>query len=69
MALNSSPRKVVPLSSGEEWRSRPKSLPTITKRAFFCGVIVESPASGRDYSDSARLGLFHASGLIFNLFT
>ncbi|KAJ7498756.1 RhoGEF domain-containing protein [Mycena latifolia] len=48
MALSSSPRKVVPLSTGEEFRSRcESSAPGLTKRVFFCGVVVEGSESGR----------------------
>ncbi|KAJ7068443.1 RhoGEF domain-containing protein [Mycena amicta] len=48
MALNPSPRKVIPLSTGDETRTRCDSLaPGITKRVFFCGVVVEGSDSGR----------------------
>ncbi|KAI0921011.1 hypothetical protein AcW2_006119 [Taiwanofungus camphoratus] len=51
MALSHSPRKIVPLASGDDWvpRQRPKSsVSSITKRVFFCGVVVEGSESGRE---------------------
>ncbi len=56
MAINTSPRKVVPLSTGDEYDTRPKPIPLstappVTKRAFFCGVVVEGPNDGEDLSD------------------
>jgi hypothetical protein len=62
MALGTSPRKVVPLASGDDWESRPRSLslhtgPTVTKRAFFCAVVVEGPNDGEDLSEGAGCGL------------
>ncbi|KAH9482553.1 Rho guanine nucleotide exchange factor gef2 [Psilocybe cubensis] len=49
MALSSSPRKlVVPLASGDEPRSRTStSTPLVTRRAFYCGVVVEGSENGR----------------------
>ncbi|KAJ6628784.1 hypothetical protein B0H10DRAFT_1989338, partial [Mycena sp. CBHHK59/15] len=48
MNLSSSPRKVIPLSTGEESRSRcESSAPSLTKRVFFCGVVVEGSENGR----------------------
>ncbi|KAN0131381.1 hypothetical protein V8E53_010758 [Lactarius tabidus] len=44
MILSSSPRKAVPLASGDD-RERlgsPSKAPSVTRRAFFCGVVVES---------------------------
>ncbi|KZT71528.1 hypothetical protein DAEQUDRAFT_110220 [Daedalea quercina L-15889] len=49
MALNLSPRKVVPLASGDEPRPRFKTrstLPSVTKRVFLCGVVVEGAGDG-----------------------
>lgn len=40
MVLSTSPRKVVPLASGDD-RETSKVAP-VTRRAFFCGVVVES---------------------------
>jgi len=51
MALSHSPRKVVPLATGDDWvpRARTRSaVPSITKRVFFCGVVVEGPENGRE---------------------
>ncbi|KAJ7929939.1 RhoGEF domain-containing protein [Mycena leptocephala] len=48
MALSSSPRKIIPLSTGDETRSRcESSAPGHTKRVFFCGVVVEGSENGR----------------------
>ncbi|KAF8195715.1 hypothetical protein K438DRAFT_1906377 [Mycena galopus ATCC 62051] len=48
MALSTSPRKIIPLSTGEETRSRcESSAPGLTKRVFFCGVVVEGSENGR----------------------
>ncbi|KAF8076555.1 hypothetical protein FPV67DRAFT_1618362 [Lyophyllum atratum] len=49
MALSSSPRKIVPLASGDDY-SRPRkdsTGPGITKRVFYCGVVVEGSENGR----------------------
>ncbi|KAF5388006.1 hypothetical protein D9615_000543 [Tricholomella constricta] len=49
MALSSSPRKVVPLASGDDY-SRPRKDSTgtgVTKRVFYCGVVVEGSENGR----------------------
>ncbi|KAL0573970.1 hypothetical protein V5O48_007985 [Marasmius crinis-equi] len=49
MALNSSPRKLVPLPSSEDikHRSDPSYSASTTKRVFFCGVVVEGSENGR----------------------
>ncbi|KAJ6598900.1 hypothetical protein DFH09DRAFT_1129515 [Mycena vulgaris] len=55
MALSSSPRKIVPLSTGEELRSRcESSVPGVTKRVFFCGVVVEGSENGRRLPDDIQ---------------
>jgi protein ECT2 len=49
MALSTSPRKVVPLATGDDWKP-PRSNPSetnVTKRVFFCGVVVEGFENGR----------------------
>ncbi|KAG0709787.1 hypothetical protein DFH29DRAFT_885797 [Suillus ampliporus] len=46
MALNSSPRKQIPLATGDETPRKP-SAPSLTKRVFYCGVVVEGCDSGR----------------------
>ena len=51
MALNPSPRKTVPLATGDELRPRDLSLPAITKRVFYCGVVVEGSEHGRRLPD------------------
>ncbi|KAF7332014.1 DH domain-containing protein [Mycena kentingensis (nom. inval.)] len=48
MALSSSPRKVVPLATGDDTPFRSEHLlPSTTKRVFFCGVVVEGSESGK----------------------
>lgn len=49
MALSTSPRKVIPLATGDEARYRQESVgPGLsTKRVFFCGVVVEGSESGK----------------------
>ncbi|GLB33962.1 putative guanine nucleotide exchange factor for Rho/Rac/Cdc42-like GTPases [Lyophyllum shimeji] len=49
MALSSSPRKTVPLASGDDYcRPRKDSTgPGTTKRVFYCGVVVEGSENGR----------------------
>lgn len=51
MPLNT-PRKVVPLNTGDDGPSR-RSAPILTKRAFFCGVVVEGPNDAADLSEGA----------------
>ncbi|KAF8897687.1 hypothetical protein BD779DRAFT_1608223 [Infundibulicybe gibba] len=48
MALNTSPRKVVPLAGGDDSRIRVNTtLSRVTKRVFFCGIVVEGSENGR----------------------
>ncbi|CAA7260055.1 unnamed protein product [Cyclocybe aegerita] len=56
MALNPSPRKhVVPLASGDEPRSRTSSTTAnVTKRVFYCGVVVEGSENGRRLPDEIQ---------------
>ncbi|KZT29298.1 hypothetical protein NEOLEDRAFT_1175007 [Neolentinus lepideus HHB14362 ss-1] len=49
MALNASPRKVVPLSTGDDWDS--SSGPSLTRSVFFCGVVVETYGSSKTPDD------------------
>jgi hypothetical protein len=51
MALSASPRKVVPLSGGNDW-STPATMaaPSVTKRVFFCGVVMENISTRQAYS-------------------
>ena len=44
MVLSTSPRKAVPLASGDDCdqSSSLSKVPSVTRRAFFCGVVVES---------------------------
>ena len=43
MVLSTSPRKAVPLASGDDWeQAGPSKVASITRRVFFCGVVVES---------------------------
>ncbi|KAG2108349.1 hypothetical protein DEU56DRAFT_757330 [Suillus clintonianus] len=46
MDLNSSPRKQTPLARGDE-TPRKLSTPSLTRRVFCCGVVVEGCYSGR----------------------
>jgi hypothetical protein len=57
MALSSSPRKVVPLATGDDWKpSRNNSSDiNVTKRVFFCGVVVEGSESGRRLSEGLSI--------------
>ncbi|TFK43736.1 hypothetical protein BDQ12DRAFT_752507 [Crucibulum laeve] len=55
MALSSSPRKVVPLATGDE--PRPRSIAshrTVTKRVFYCGVVVEGSEGGKRLPDEIQ---------------
>lgn len=56
MFPSTSPRKQVPLASGDDdWESGPSSkLPSVTKRVFFCGVVVENN-DGVELSEGAPL--------------
>ncbi|KAI1796072.1 hypothetical protein LXA43DRAFT_988206 [Ganoderma leucocontextum] len=50
-AFPQTPRKVVPLALADEHVPRPKPRSTgssVTKRVFFCGVVVEGTESGRE---------------------
>lgn len=52
MSLANSPRKQVPLATGDEIRPRDfVSTPSTTKRVFFCGVVVEGSENGKELSD------------------
>ncbi|KAI0050211.1 hypothetical protein FA95DRAFT_662337 [Auriscalpium vulgare] len=54
MGLSTSPRKVVPLSTGDEWEGPSKSaVGSVTRRVFFCGVVVENDG-GRELPDDVR---------------
>jgi len=51
MVLSTSPRKAVPLASGDDWeQAGPSKVASITRRVFFCGVVVESEG-GNDISE------------------
>ncbi|KAF9481824.1 hypothetical protein BDN70DRAFT_875770 [Pholiota conissans] len=56
MALHTSPRKlVIPLATGEEPRPRASSsAPILTKRVFYCGVVVEGSENGRRLPDEIQ---------------
>ncbi|VDB90118.1 unnamed protein product [Peniophora sp. CBMAI 1063] len=55
MLLSTSPRKQVPLASGDDdWESGPSSRPAaVTKRVFYCGVVVEND-DGVELSEDVR---------------
>lgn len=60
MAISTSPRKVIPLNTGDDWELRPRAAssgPTVTRRAFFCGVVVEGPSDGMDLSEGLFLNV------------
>lgn len=51
MPLNHSPRKAVALASGDERSSsrlRSSNQPQLTRRVFFCGVVVENAGHGQE---------------------
>ncbi|KAF8204714.1 RhoGEF domain-containing protein [Pholiota molesta] len=56
MALHPSPRKlVIPLATGDEPRPRTSSTTaTLTKRVFYCGVVVEGSENGRRLPDEIQ---------------
>ena len=52
MSISTSPRKIVPLAPADDGPfSGRRSQPALTKRAFFCGVVVEGPSDGMDLSE------------------
>lgn len=56
MALSHSPRKLVPLTVGDERPSSSRFKPTqprLTRRVFFCGVVVENAEHGQELSPGA----------------
>jgi len=54
MVLSASPRKAVPLASGDGWEQSGSGskVASITRRAFFCGVVVESEG-GKEISEGS----------------
>ncbi|KAJ4478292.1 hypothetical protein J3R30DRAFT_2885247 [Lentinula aciculospora] len=57
MALVSSPRKQIPLATGDEARPRdfvPVASSSHTKRVFFCGVVVEGSENGKELSEEIK---------------
>jgi hypothetical protein len=57
MVLSTSPRKAVPLASGDDWDQSSSSSrgPSVTRRAFFCGVVVESEGGNPISEGSSNL--------------
>ena len=57
VALSSSPRKlVIPLASGDEPKTRTStSTSSVTRRVFYCGVVVEGSENGRRLPDGAAI--------------
>lgn len=51
---SNSPRKVAPLSTGDETRPRTPASSSTTVRAFYCGVIVDS-GNGKDLDEGVLL--------------
>ncbi|TRM67640.1 hypothetical protein BD626DRAFT_394072 [Schizophyllum amplum] len=55
MALSSSPRKLqIPLATGDETRHDTATSFGVTKRAFFCGVVIEGAENGRRLPDDVQ---------------
>lgn len=66
MALSTSPRKVVPLATGDDIRPRnSSSTPSVTNRVFYCGVVVEGSENGRRLPEGSRS--FSRQPVIFQL--
>lgn len=57
MVLSTSPRKAVPLASGDDCdqSSSISKGPSVTRRAFFCGVVVESEGGNAISEGSSNL--------------
>ena len=53
MVLSTSPRKAVPLASGDDRETSAMAL--VTRRAFFCGVVVESEGGNAISEGSSNL--------------
>lgn len=53
MVLSTSPRKAVPLASGDDLET--SKVASVTRRAFFCGVIVESEGGSGISEGSSNL--------------
>jgi hypothetical protein len=53
MVLSTSPRKAVPLASGDDRETSRVAL--VTRRAFFCGVVVESEGGNAISEGSSNL--------------
>ncbi|KAF5390648.1 hypothetical protein D9757_002643 [Collybiopsis confluens] len=55
MALSNSPRKQIPLATGDETRPRDfAATHSFTKRVFFCGVVVEGSENGKELSEEIK---------------
>ncbi|KAF8842701.1 hypothetical protein BDN67DRAFT_898801 [Paxillus ammoniavirescens] len=54
MALNNSPRKVVPLATGDDTTLQKSADPIVTKRVFYCGVVVEGCEGGKRLPDDIQ---------------
>lgn len=54
MGLSTSPRKVVPLATGDDSKAS-LSGPSTTKRSFYSAVVVESTGPGYEYSEGTYL--------------
>ncbi|KAI0035678.1 hypothetical protein K488DRAFT_42843, partial [Vararia minispora EC-137] len=56
MILSTSPRKTVPLASGDDWKPGTSSRSSsVTKRIFFCGVVVENEGNAELSEDVREL--------------
>ncbi|KAF4602112.1 hypothetical protein EYR40_005316 [Pleurotus pulmonarius] len=54
MALSTSPRKVIPLSTGDSPKPSRHPPPGFTKRIFYCGVVIEGSENGRRLPDDIQ---------------
>lgn len=59
-SFSASPRKSVPLAPAASDGPVPgrRQPPTVTRRAFFCGVVVEGPDDAMHLSEGALVGIF-----------
>lgn len=55
--IGTSPRKIIPLNTGDDTRPHTPAAPSTTTRAFFCGVVVELGA-GKELDAGSEVILF-----------
>ncbi|PFH51280.1 hypothetical protein AMATHDRAFT_75013 [Amanita thiersii Skay4041] len=71
MALSTSPRKTIPLATGDGPRPRSRSsaaaTASVTKRVFFCGVVIEGSENGKRLPEEIQeLVLSFGDSLAYN---